>query len=219
MPVGPPNWWLLNKMVELTNNTLEIIESSDAKVLGNILNNDNVITGNNIFTGDNIFNGDNIFEGNGNFDTLEASDIKSQTIESQSVSLNTINYSPVEYEVEWISNDTIGNFTITYNNDTLQLTINNPRVYPYAKKPTDYILNVIGISHINDLVGLRITLTNYTNSNIPGESNPLATTYIINAINTFTDHILEIKLDRSLSNTSYKYGDHTFEGIIILTAL
>ena len=70
MPFGPPNWWLLNRMVHLTNKTLDIIEEGDKKILANILNNDNVIsgnntlTGNNIFTGDNVFTGDNTFEGN-----------------------------------------------------------------------------------------------------------------------------------------------------------
>ena len=57
MSVGPPKWWLLNRMVQLTNNTLGIIERSDKKVLGNILNNDNTISGSNSFTGDNTFEG------------------------------------------------------------------------------------------------------------------------------------------------------------------
>ena len=61
MSVGPPNWWLLNRMVHITNNTLEIIERSDKKVLGNILNNDNTISGNNSFTGDNTFEGNSSF--------------------------------------------------------------------------------------------------------------------------------------------------------------
>jgi len=39
MPVGPPKWWLLNRMVQLTNNTLETIERNDNIILGNILNN------------------------------------------------------------------------------------------------------------------------------------------------------------------------------------
>ena len=79
MSVGPPKWWLLNRMVRLTNNTLEIIERSDKKVLGNILNNDNTISGSNSFTGDNTFegncsftdvviDGNVIFNGNVRFD-------------------------------------------------------------------------------------------------------------------------------------------------------
>jgi cytoskeletal protein CcmA (bactofilin family) len=219
MPVGPPNWWLLNRMVQLTNNTLETIVKSDIRVLGNILNNDNTITGNNSFTGNNIFTGDNTFEGNGDFTTLKAGYIESRLIQSQSVRLNTINYSPLVYEVPWLSNDINGTFIITYNNDTLQLTINNPEVYPATIKPSEYLVDLIGIDDINEVVGLTITLTSYTNSSIAEESNPLSTTFTIIDINTDVDYILEIQLDSSLPNTTYNYGDHTFEGTIILTAV
>jgi hypothetical protein len=68
---------------------------------------------------------------------------------------------------------------ITYNNDTLQLTINNPVAFPPSINPSDYLVSVIGISDINDLLGLTITLTGYTNSSIAGEPNPLSATFNI----------------------------------------
>ena len=74
MPVGPPNWWLLYRMILLTKNTLNIIEESDREILANIFNNNNVISGNNTFTGYNVFTGNTIL-GNCIFNILEGQDV------------------------------------------------------------------------------------------------------------------------------------------------
>ena len=64
MPFGPPNWWLLNRMVFLLNRTLEIINSSVFNSIINLLKDANTFTGINTFNGG--INVDNIHSINGN---------------------------------------------------------------------------------------------------------------------------------------------------------
>ncbi len=69
MPVGPPNWWLLNRIVYLINKTLELINTTVSMSIQDLKNNQNTFKGINTFAQGIAVNNIESINGNTTFDS------------------------------------------------------------------------------------------------------------------------------------------------------
>lgn len=227
--VGPPNSWLRDQMIRMTNNTLNIINDTEVRINDRI---NDLVTGNGVIVENNIIISNitstteinsNIIENSylANFnDILIADNINNNYIYTNNI-LPRANIYRIKIDNNSINNDT---HIIVNNNNLKQLTIQNNKIHGNVSIPDSNRLNDIFITPYSkeELVDFKYKYSFYIlNNNLRFVNGNLQELKIVDFENrriianvTHGPGHIDFSFDSNIS--SNQNGNLIFNGEIIL---
>jgi hypothetical protein len=137
-------------MVQLTNNTLEIIERSDKKVLGNILNNDNTISGNVTTKGFFIGDGSQLTNLNANLTSRLEASFNDLDVSGNLTVLSSLNGNSATFTANVTAANFIGDLSGNVSGTVSSLSnFTKSNVDFEEVTASNFIGNIIGYNNLN----------------------------------------------------------------------